>query len=359
VAANCLNQASLSAPNGVAIPTVQTARQWTPRFAINYKPDDDLLVFVSAARGYRSGGWNARGYDAFELLPFGPESVWSYETGIKSEWFGRRLRANITGFWQDSRNFQTPSAFVRADNSVAFVTGNSAGYRNRGVEIELAAVPIPDLNLFANLGFQDDEYRIDRRAPDFDRFGNASIAMQQAQCAAQLAARQVPLSANTSPPGAAPGNAPACANGIITSAGGIARPVRTPRFSAAVGASYDWRLPAPGIILTPTANIIYRSGHETGTANATIFTGAITAGAGGGGQAFPANPFAGDVITGSRADNYVLVNAGVAMRTDEGNWTLALECFNCFDSAFVDSSFANTSYLNPPRTWQVRLKRVL
>ncbi len=358
-AADCLNQASLFAPSGVAIPTVQTARQWTPRFAINYKPDADLLLFASATRGFRSGGWDARADTAAELLPFGAESVWSYEAGIKSEWFGRRLRANITGFWQDTRNFQTSAAIVRADNSLAFATHNIAGYRNRGVEIELAAVPIPNLNLFADLGFQAGAYRVDRNAPGVDRYGVASVASQQLQCLAQLASGQVPLSPNSAPPGSAANNAPACANGIVSAAGGIARPVRTPRFSASAGGSYDWRLPGPGIILTPTASIVYRSAYETGTANATIFTGASTAGVGGGGRSFAANPFSGNAITGSRTGAYVLVNAGVAIRTDDGNWTLAIECFNCFDKAYVDSTLANTSYLNAPRTWQLRVKRVL
>ena len=46
------------------------------------------------------------------------------------------------------------------------------------------------------------------------------------------------------------------------------------------------------------------------------------------------------------------------MRTDDNNWTLSLECENCFDKQFNQSSLVNFNYLNPPRTWQVRAKRV-
>jgi hypothetical protein len=47
------------------------------------------------------------------------------------------------------------------------------------------------------------------------------------------------------------------------------------------------------------------------------------------------------------------------MQTDDGNWTLALECNNCFDQGNVDNSLGTTSYFNAPRTLLLRLKRTL
>ena len=37
----------------VRIPTTQRAKVWTPRFVVNYKPDDALLFFASATRGFK------------------------------------------------------------------------------------------------------------------------------------------------------------------------------------------------------------------------------------------------------------------------------------------------------------------
>lgn len=167
----CIDDANLRALNGRPIPREQTARLWTPRFAVNYRPNDEVLLFASATKGFKSGGWNARGTAPNELLPFGPEEAWSYEIGAKTDLFGRLLRFNITGFWLDIEDLQTPSAFVRPDGSLAFLTGNFADYRNRGVEIDLTAQPVRGLNLFAAIGYQDDQYRIDRNAPAVDAFG--------------------------------------------------------------------------------------------------------------------------------------------------------------------------------------------
>ncbi|MFZ4688534.1 MAG: TonB-dependent receptor [Polymorphobacter sp.] len=347
----CLNTANLAVnlPGGrLAIPTEQRAKVWTPRFAVNFAPNDDMLFFASATRGFKSGGWNARGTAPNTLLPFDPEKVWSYEAGAKTEFLDRRLRVNLTGFWLETSDLQTPSAFVDpVTGGVTFITQNFADYQNKGVELEVTAVPVRGLNVYANLGYQKDKYKVsDTLLPN--RFGVKSVRQQQIDCRAQLAQRRVPLSAGAN-------NAPDCAAGIIDANGDIATPVRTPDFSIAFGGSYDFAIPSAGIILTPSVNALYRTKIETGTANGTIFTGSITAPSG---AVFPANPFGGDVISGSLTESFWQVGAAITMRTDDNNWTLSLECENCFDKGFSQSSLVNFNYLSPPRTWQVRAKRV-
>ncbi len=347
----CLTTANLAVnlPSGrLAIPTTQRAKIWTPRFALNYKPNNDMLFFASATRGFKSGGWNARGTTPQTLLPFDPEKVWSYELGAKTELFDRRLRLNVTGFFLETKDLQTPSAFVDpVSGGVTFITQNFADYQNKGLEVEISAVPVRGLTLYANAGYQNDKYKVsDTLLPN--QYGVKSVRRQQLDCQAQLAARRVPL-------GAGANNAPDCAAGIIDANGNIATPVRTPDFSIAFGGSYDFQIPSAGVILTPSVNALYRSSLETGTANGTIFTGSIGTPSG---VTYPANPFAGDVISGSLTESFWQVGAALTLRTDDNNWTLSLECENCFDKQFTQSSLVNFNYLNPPRTWQVRAKRV-
>ena len=339
----CLNQSSLFAPSGAAIPTRQTTRQWTPRFAVEFTPGDALMLFASASRGYRSGGWDTRSFTASGLLPFAPETVWSYEAGAKAAWFDQRLSVNLTAFLLDAHNVQTATGLVPDGATTTTV----AGLRNKGVELEVVAAPIEGLRIFANAGFQDANYRVDRNASAVDQYGVRSVAVQQANCLAQLAAGSIAL-------GPATTNATDCATGIVTAEGGIARPVRTPRVNLAAGGSYDFKVPAAGIVLTPSAQASYRSAYETAGANGTIYAGPVTAG----GTTYPANPYGGTVISGSHANAFVLVDAAMTLRTDDNNWTLALECSNCLDRTYVASSLANYAYLGPPRSWQVRLKRV-
>ena len=354
--ANCLDNSNLfvNLPAGrLAIPTSQTAKLWTPRFAANFKPTGDILIFASATRGFKSGGWNARGSANNTLLPFNPEKVWSYEVGGKTEFLDHRLRVNVTGFYLDTKQLQTPSAFIDPVSGAAtFITQNFADYRNKGLELEISAVPFKGLSVYANAGYQDDKYKVsDTLLPN--RFGVKAVRQQQLDCRAQLALGRVPIGGGAI--GGVVNNAVDCAVGIVDARGNIATPVRTPKFSIAFGGSYDYAIPPAGIILTPSVNALYRSKLEVGTSNGTVYTGSITAPSG---AVYPANPFGGNYIEGSLVQSFWQVQASLALRTDDGNWTLAVECENCFDKAYTQSSLVNYTYLSPPRTWQVRAKRV-
>ncbi|OYY72784.1 TonB-dependent receptor [Sphingomonas sp. 28-63-12] len=336
-------------PANAPIPLTLKTKQWTPRFAINYKLDADILLYASATRGFKSGGWNARGYTPSAVLPFSPETVWSYEGGIKSEFFDHRLRANITVYHEDVSNLQTPSGIVNpTTGAISFVTRNFADYQNTGVEAEFSIVPTRGLNLYVNVGYQNDGYVIDRNAPAFDRYGVQSVAAQQAACRTQLAAGQVPGTPSTAPTGTPANNAPACGAGIVTAQGNIATPVRTPDFTVALGGSYD--APIGRLSLTPSVNASYHTDQEVSTANLSVYSGAIT----GPNGTFNYNPNAGSLVIGSFSRAAWVVNAGLALNGPDKQWQLSVQCTNCFDSAYTQSALVNTTYFNAPRSWTVR-----
>lgn len=343
--ATCLSNANLRAPSGIAIPTTQKAKLWTPRFAINFKAQDNILLFASATRGFKSGGWNARGTATNTFLPFGPEKVWSYEAGIKSDLFDRRVRANITFYLQDTADLQTPSALVNpATGAITFLTRNFADYQNKGIEAEFQFRPVPELNLYVTAGYQDDKYKVNASAPATDIYGIQSVATQLALCKTQLAAGRTAA-------GSGADNAPACGAGIVTPEGTIAEPVRTPDFTLALGGSYDFAL-GGGLTLTPSLNGSYRTAMETGTSNVTIYAPGFTSV---GGVVYGGNTRSGTFITGSDSPANWIVNASIMLASESG-WSLTADCNNCFNKSVAQSSLANYTYLNRPRMWTVRAK---
>ena len=117
--------------NGAA--TVGDRRTWhslTPRFVINYQASRDLLMYASATRGFRSGGWNFTDRTSFHS-GFNPEDIWSYEGGLKSELLDRHLRLNVAGFYADYKNLQ-----VRINDGAFLATRNAGAARIYGVEVE-------------------------------------------------------------------------------------------------------------------------------------------------------------------------------------------------------------------------------
>ena len=344
----CIDTDNLIATNGRAIPDEQSVDLWTPRFAINYAVNDDVLLFASATRGFKSGGWNARGTSASELLPFGPETAWSYEIGAKTELFDNLVRLNITSFLLDVSDLQTPSAFIRGDGSLAFITRNFADYENKGIEFELTTVPVEGLNLFAAVGYQDDKYKIDASAPALDEFGVQAVAAQQANCLAQLASGLIPNTTGTD-------TAASCGVGIVAPDGSIAEPVRSPNWTVAIGGSYEIEM--GDMSLTPAINANWRSDSEVGTSELTLFDGDVTGP--NTGTVYPANTIGlGNPVnpaSGSFSPSRWIVNASLNLSNISG-WSLVAECKNCFNQEAVESALANYSYLNPPRTWMLRAK---
>lgn len=76
---------------------------FTPKFGIDYQLNDDVLLYASIQRGFKSGGYNI---GSSQRDPFNPETIWSYEGGVKSSLFDNRLRLNAAYFHYDYKNLQ-------------------------------------------------------------------------------------------------------------------------------------------------------------------------------------------------------------------------------------------------------------
>jgi iron complex outermembrane receptor protein len=121
----------------------QSEGLWTGKVQLDYKPNDDTLVYVSVSRGAKPGGFNTNLSLAIPdaLVPFKSEHLYAYEGGVKSKFLDNRLRINASAFYYDYSDFQgftfvTPQSFV----------GNYDG-RFYGGEIEIAAAPSRNLDL--------------------------------------------------------------------------------------------------------------------------------------------------------------------------------------------------------------------
>ena len=157
------------------IPLVQTEDEFTPRIAYAHRFSDNLMMYASATNGFKSGGWNARGSSSTALQAFGPETIWSYELGMRGDWMDGRLRTNITMFYSDLEDLQTTSATPDGQ----FLTTNAGGLEVPGIEAEITAVPTDNWNIFASMGWQNAEYK---DLPGGCVVPNANLAAYDANC---------------------------------------------------------------------------------------------------------------------------------------------------------------------------------
>lgn len=137
--------------------------QFTWNLMAAYDLQEHVNVYGRIATGYRSGGFNSQDPvipGTQELASFDPETVLSYEVGLKSELFDRRLRFNASAY----HNIYTDLAvnIPRTDappGTFATRVGNAGEVTYTGFDIETQAILNDHFSLDANLGYVDIEYQ--------------------------------------------------------------------------------------------------------------------------------------------------------------------------------------------------------
>lgn len=118
------------------------------RVSPEYQITPSAMIYASYTTGYKPAGIAFVGgkYD-----PYRAETVKAWEVGIKSEWFGHRLRLNLDAFRSDFTDFQATILTAIPDGAggtlLTTAIGNAGGLRSQGIEGSLTARPIPSLTL--------------------------------------------------------------------------------------------------------------------------------------------------------------------------------------------------------------------
>ena len=126
---------------------------WSGKVQLDYRPNDDVLLYAGINRGVKAGSFNAKLFDGVTLaddeIPYDEEVLLAYEVGFKVDMAEGRARLNGAAFWYDYNGFQ---AFTWQNNS-GFVTNNDAEYK--GFELELFTNPAEGLDIIAGLSYTD------------------------------------------------------------------------------------------------------------------------------------------------------------------------------------------------------------
>ncbi len=143
------------------LPFLTNSDHWSsfsPRIGLDYKWTPDVMTYVSAAQGFKSGGFNGLATSTDAFTSYKPETVWTFEAGLRSEWFDKRLRFNATAYYSLYNDIQFTIIQGTAQGAPTTTVGNAAKAAIKGGELELVAVPLPGLTLSGGLGLIDAKY---------------------------------------------------------------------------------------------------------------------------------------------------------------------------------------------------------
>jgi iron complex outermembrane receptor protein len=125
--------------------------------SIDYKISDGVLAYVKTAKGYRSGGQNLRMTNAAGFIPFRPENDYSYEGGLKTQFFNNRLRVNVAGYYTILKDIQRTITIV-SPGAIATVITNAGQADFYGGEFEASAALPGGFRLDGTLGYTHPKY---------------------------------------------------------------------------------------------------------------------------------------------------------------------------------------------------------
>ena len=136
----------------------------TAKLAYRFSPE--VLSYASYARGYKAGGFNldriATTNQTVANQPtapvldtsFAPETVDSYEIGLKNTLLDRRLLLNFTGFYQEFKDFQ-----LNAFNGLVFSVASVPKVISKGVDADfLWFTPVEGLTLTGGVTYAETYY---------------------------------------------------------------------------------------------------------------------------------------------------------------------------------------------------------
>ncbi len=144
-------------PGSVGCPAdlSQSSSKVTGRLILDYQVSDDVMAYASYSKGYRAGAINGTAYASPNQLTFvDPEEITAYETGVKSELFGGRMRLNGSVFFYDYKNQQLQEII----GIVPFLR-NVPKAEALGFELDMTAQVSDNLLVNMGYGYLDSEYK--------------------------------------------------------------------------------------------------------------------------------------------------------------------------------------------------------
>jgi iron complex outermembrane receptor protein len=124
------------------------------KVALEYSPNEDMFLYGSISTGFKAGGFNGGFlFDVNQQQPYDPETITTYELGLKSTWLDGKLRANAAAFYNDYQDMQLFRIEAGAGLIPLQILDNAGEANTWGLELEMTAVPLEGLNIQLSLGY--------------------------------------------------------------------------------------------------------------------------------------------------------------------------------------------------------------
>jgi iron complex outermembrane receptor protein len=155
--------ADISGFSGVLVTILSvedTFTDFSPRLALTYLANDDLTLYGTISKGFKSGGVQIAPDP--ERESYDPETLWNYEVGAKAALLDDRLQLNGALFYMDWEDLQVAFQENLIDEDGNFVlfggTDNAEAATSKGAELAATALVTDDLLVGFSVGYLDAKF---------------------------------------------------------------------------------------------------------------------------------------------------------------------------------------------------------
>ena len=151
------------------MPENTDANQFAGQVGVSWQFLQQALLYYKMSKGFKPGGFTANNTQVqAQLDPFKPETVLTYELGLKSDPVPGRLRLNAAAFYNDFHNQQVVGTVLIPNYGPLSEITNAPKSESWGFEGTIEAHPFGHLFLLQNIGWQRGNFQdfpnVDRAA---------------------------------------------------------------------------------------------------------------------------------------------------------------------------------------------------
>ena len=137
-------------------PRSATSSALTGKVGVEYKVTPANMLYLTGSRGYKPTGLNFNNGAMVVGTSFKKETVNALEIGSKNEFFDRKFRFNVAGYYYWYNNFQ-----FTAEDPLPYASGTANIPKTEiyGAEFEASVLPFPELRLDGTLSIGKGKFK--------------------------------------------------------------------------------------------------------------------------------------------------------------------------------------------------------
>lgn len=139
-------------------PIEKSWRVFSPLASVQYQASNNMMLFLTGSRGFKSGGFNGVANTPVSARPFDPEYLTAFELGMRSQWFDNTLRLNATAFFMKHKDMQLRGGESGEDSGVEIFIDNVGNTETQGAEIEFERITGSGFTFSGSLSYTDAKF---------------------------------------------------------------------------------------------------------------------------------------------------------------------------------------------------------